>query len=120
MIKQLSSAAHAILSDALLVAYDTVEDFIADTTRTSGKPLSLNQLTERIMDDPENVDWVLTEGYYWRSDVVDEKSQTFKELFGYWKIRLNERIAKENAAIDRLNKIALNAALQFFETKKDK
>lgn len=103
-MKQLSEKALKILGDVYTITEGTAADYICNTTGTSGKPLSLTQLTRKILEDPNNVDWVLEEGYYrpW----YDLDPDPAQELFQSWKVRLLVKIETENAAIDRLNAIA--------------
>jgi len=106
--KKLNEKVLAIIADFYLITENNASDFIRDTTRTTNLKLTLTELTNKILEDPENLQWVLDEGFFDATGDADPATEPDVVLaqFQSWQWRLQKQIERENAAIDRLNKIA--------------
>lgn len=106
--KKLNEKVLAIIADFYLITENGASDFIRDTTKTTGQTMGLTALTEKILDDPENLRWVFDEGYFDAIGDADPATEPDVVLaqFQSWEWRLRKQIEQENAAIERLNKVA--------------
>lgn len=111
-VKSIDNRVFALLGDFYRVT-EGVGDFIMNTTTTRNGKMSLATLTEKILADPENVNWVLEGGFFdgWPDPSFESNDRSLLERqFDKWRKGLIDQIRAYNIAVDRLNGVAAAAA----------
>jgi hypothetical protein len=110
-VKLLDKRAAGMMGDFFRVA-EGVGGYIMNTTTTNKKSLRLGGLVAKILDDPENLQWVLDGGYYTPGARGMEKPDpaSIQYAFDLWQANIIQQIEACNKATERLNGVVAAAA----------
>ena len=78
-------------------------NFIEGATRTAKKGLNLSQLIMAIFDNPDDVQWVLDDGYFDAGSVLPD---VIKHRFKIFQASISRRAKRRSDAVERLNRLA--------------